>query len=134
MKRMLLIILISGILRTLSAPSYPVVYIPISEKISAYDALIRAVTYVESNHGKYIYNAEEKAVGWFQITPVRVKHYNSLKGTDYKLEDFYDYELSREMFVYFAQGRSYESVAKSWNGSGYMTKIYWEKVSKQLVK
>lgn len=128
----LLIILISGILSNLQSPTYPVLYIEQSEGINAYEPLIRAVTYVESLHGKYVYNAEEKAVGWFQIRQIRVDHYNSLLGTDYKLEDFYDYELSRNMFLHYTKGRSYESVARSWNGSGYLTTIYWNKVSKQL--
>ena len=87
---------------------------------------------VESQNGKYLYNAKENAVGWFQIRPVRVIHYNQLTGSNYVLNDFYDYDLSRKMFLYYASGKTYELAAKNWNGSGPMTKDYWRKIQKQL--
>jgi hypothetical protein len=103
-----------------------------SEGVNRYEPLIRAVVMVESHNGKYLYNPDEGAVGWFQIRQIRVDHYNQLTGNSYQLDDFYDYELSRKMFLYYTKGRSYESVAKSWNGSGPMTKEYWKKINKHL--
>lgn len=102
------------------------------KEINYYDPLINAITFVESLNGKYIYNAKEDAVGWFSIRQCRIDHYNRLMGTNYVLNDFYNYELSREMFLYFAHGKNYEDAAKSWNGSGPMTEIYWNKVKNKL--
>lgn len=96
------------------------------------EPLIKAVTWVEVADGRDLYNEAENAVGWFQIRQIRVDHYNYLTGSDYKLEDFYDYELSREMFIYFARGKTFEQAAKDWNGSGVMTESYWQKVKSAL--
>lgn len=126
------ILILSLFLSNLKAPDTKAVYLIEPEEINYYTPLIRAITTIESNNGKYLLNKKEQAVGWFQIRQCRVEHYNRLKGTNFVLEDFYDYELSREMFLYFTQNRSYETVAKSWNGSGKMTIEYWKKVKKQL--
>ena len=103
-----------------------------SEGINFYEPLIKAVTMVESSNGKYIYNPDEGAVGWFQIRQIRVDHYNKLRGTNYKLTDFYDYDLSREMFLWYASGKSFEVAARNWNGKWSLTENYWRKIQKQL--
>lgn len=116
----------------LSAPPNGAAVIFESEGICPYEQLIKAVVEVESRNGKYLFNPDEGAVGWFQIRQVRIDHYNKLRGTDYKLDDFYDYALSREMFLYYCKGRDLETIAKEWNGSGEMTKDYWKKVKSHL--
>ena len=128
MKRIVLILTLMAFLSDLRAPSLLVGYIVQPEEISYYTSLIKAITTIESNNGKYVFNKKEGAVGYFQIRQCRVDHYNRLKGTNYKLEDFYDYNLSRDMFLYFAKGKSYEKAAKDWNGSGPMVKVYWKKI------
>ena len=116
----------------LSAPPNNSVVIFESEGVNYYEPLIKAVVMVESNNGKYLYNPKEMAVGWFQIRQVRVDHYNQLTGSNYVLIDFYDYDLSRKCFLYYASGKDYATAAKNWNGSGPMVKDYWQKVKKQL--
>lgn len=98
-----------------------------------YSDLILAIVAVEVGSCTDLYNEKENAVGYFQIRQIRVDHYNQLTGQSYQLADFYDYELSKEMFLYFAQGKTYEQAAKSWNGSGPMTETYWQKVLNQLI-
>ena len=132
MKRIVLILTLMAFLSDLRAPSLLVGYIACPEPISYYTALIKAITTIESNNGKYVFNKKEQAVGHFQIRQCRVDHYNNLKGTSYNLEDFYDYNLSRDMFLYFAKGKSYERAAREWNGSGKATVVYWNKVKKHL--
>ena len=129
---MILLILILSLFTRLDAPPSNTIFIFGSEGINYYDSLIKALTYVESRNGKYTWNPQEEAVGWFQITPIRVDHYNRSIGTDYKLEDFYDYSLSREMFLYYASGKSYEVAARNWNGKWSLTESYWQKVKEQL--
>lgn len=132
MKRLLFILILFIAAQAMSAPGKVVLLIVKDTPINFYDPLIQAVTWVESMDGQYTYNPKENAVGWFQIRQIRVDDYNQRTGSNYVLEDFYDYKLSREMFLYFAQGRSYEEVARSWNGSGEQTIEYWEKVQKEL--
>jgi hypothetical protein len=128
---MMLIIFLSVFVR-LFAPDDGCIMIFKSESVNYYEELIRAVTKVESNDGKYTWNEKEQAVGWFQIRPVRVRHYNALTGQKYTSNDFYDYDLSREMFLFYASGKSFERAAKDWNGSGPMTVTYWNKIKKHL--
>lgn len=97
-----------------------------------YDPLVVAIDWVESGGGKCVYNPKENAVGRLQIRQCRVDHYNQLKRTHYKLKDFFNYALSREMFLFFAKGKSYEWAARRWNGSGPMTIVYWNKVKAKL--
>lgn len=97
------------------------------------EGLIRAVVIVESKNDTLAYNPKENAVGAFQIRQCRVDHYNQLKGTHYVLEDFYDYELSKEMFLFFAQRfEDLETIARRWNGSGQQTEVYWNKVKANI--
>ena len=103
-----------------------------SEGINYYEPLIKAVVMVESSNGKYTYNPDEGAVGWFQIRQVRVDDYNKKRGMDHKLADFYDYDLSREIFLWYASGKSYEVAARNWNGKWSLTENYWKKVKKHL--
>lgn len=114
-------------------PFFPkplIVYLP-APPIS-YELLAEAVTMVESGKGKKVYNKKENAVGWFQIRQCRVDHYNYVRKTKYKLTDFYNYNLSLEMFLFYAKGKSPEKAAKNWNGSGPMTVIYWKKVKSKI--
>jgi len=97
-----------------------------------YEPLINAIVKVESNGNTYAYNALEDAIGAFQIRPCRIKHYNKLNGTSYKHKDCYNYNLAKKIFLFFAEGKSYEQAAKDWNGSGPKTITYWKKV-KQFI-
>jgi len=132
MKRMIAIFITTMYFSILTAPPNGAEVVFESEGVNFYEPLIKAVVMVESNNGKYLYNAKENAVGWFQIRTVRVIHYNQLTGSNYVLNDFYDYDLSREMFLFYASGKDYETAAKNWNGSGPMTNDYWKRVQKHL--
>jgi len=132
MYKMILTLIFSLFSVLLLAPSSNTGVIFASEGICPYEPLIRAVVMVESNNGKYLFNPDEMAVGYFQVRYIRIKDYNKRLGTNYVLTDFYDYELSRRMFLYYCQGRSFEVVAKSWNGSGPKVKEYWRKVQQHL--
>jgi hypothetical protein len=128
MKKMTLLTSLLLIFTICSAPEIRSLAVSEPVVINYYDPLIRAINTVEVGDGSILYNPIEQAVGYFQIRPVRVEDYNKLKGTSYVLEDFYDYDLSREMFLYYARGKTYEKAAKDWNGSGSMTIEYWNKV------
>ena len=116
----------------LPAPGYARLVIVEGEAVNKYDKLIKAIVKVESNNGKYTYNHSEGAVGHFQIRKVRIDDYNAKTGSNHALNDCFDYELSRKIFLYYTQDRSFELVAKSWNGSGPLTKVYWNKVKQAM--
>jgi len=113
------------------APDTKVTYILVSEPIDAYDRLIRAVVQVESAGDHLAYNIVEEAAGAFQIRPIRLLDYYQRTGNNYTLEDCYNYEISKEIFLYYARETGYpdyETIARNWNGSGEATLDYWEKV------
>jgi len=114
------------------APGTKAIYIAVKDALTEFDALIKAVAWVESKNGLYVYNPVENAVGWLQIRQIRIDHYNKLRGTNYSLEDCYNYELSKDIFVFFAQGKSYKRASMDWNGSGPKTIEYWNKVRARL--
>ena len=117
----------------LYAPNNRRVYIEVSQPIDRYERLIQAVVMVESSGNVLAYNAEEGAVGAFQIRQIRVDHYNRLTGKNYCLDDMYNYEIAKEVFMYFAEMfQDFETVARRWNGSGPMTDNYWIKVKRKL--
>jgi len=132
MKRILFIVLLFLVPILSGTPVKTVFYIQQPEAINYYDALIHAVTWVESKHGLHVWNPLEEAVGWFQIRPIRLQDYNERTGKNYTMQDCFDYNISKEIFLYFAQGKSYEQAAKNWNGSGPMTLVYWYSVSVKL--
>lgn len=115
-------------------------------KILYYDAgfyspLIDAMYMHESKRNTFAFNPKEDAHGGLQIRPCRLEHYNKLTNSTYTLEDCYNFEISKKIFLYFCNHdgsgklipwKTWEQAAKDWNGSGAMTLTYWEKV-KQLI-
>jgi len=118
-----------------TAPELKVAYISVSEPIYAYDRLIKAVVQVESAGDTFAYSPSEKAAGAFQITPIRLLDYYQRTGNKYRLEDCFNFEISKEIFLYYAKQigyPDYETIARNWNGSGKATLVYWEKVKSNL--
>lgn len=107
--------------------------IQMSEPIRPFEKIWDAVCEVESDNGKYLYNAKEQATGIVQIRPIRLKDYNQRTHSSYKLVDCYKVEVSKEIFMYYATKFNYndhEKIAKDWNKS--KTNIYWNKVKKVI--
>lgn len=132
MRRIALIILILFLSLKAYSPIIKVVYISTPESINQYNRLFKAICRVESSGNILAYNSEENACGVAQIRSVRILHYNRLTGKDYSLEDCYSPEVSKEVFLFFAQGKTFEKAAKDWNGHGVKTIAYWNKVKKYL--
>ena len=97
-----------------------------------YYPLIKAIVYVESRGNDSAFNELEGAKGAFQIREIRLNHYNRLTGKNYQHDEMFDYYKSLEVFLFFAEGKTFKKAAKSWNGSGPMTVEYWRKVNNQL--
>lgn len=134
LKRILFIPLFLITLRA-AAPSYIVVYINDADPIKPFDRIIHAVLMVESSGDTLAFNLSEEAVGGLQIRPIRVLDYNQRTGKNIKVEDCYNFGVSKEIFIYYARlygYRDYESIARNWNGSGKATLDYWGKIKSYL--
>lgn len=119
----------------LFAPARPSVAIVTSPPVDPFRPLIYAVGMVEARLDTLAYNALEEATGYFQIRPVRIADYNKRTGSNYSLNDAYDYYIAEKIFRYYASQigpYDFETIAKRWNGSGIMTIAYWDKVKKHL--
>ena len=133
MKKMLVMLFFAFYSLLSYAPVNNFIYIAESKgikdtMINYYSSLIEALFKLESNRNIYAYNKSENAVGGLQIRQCRIEHYNKLTGKNYTLNDMYDFEKSKEVFLYFAKGKTYEQAAKSWNGSGPKTIKYWDAI------
>jgi len=118
-----------------SAPDLKVFYITFSKPVNAYDRLVNAVVRIESAGDPLAYNQLEEAVGAFQIRPIRLLDYYQRTGINYKIEECFDYDISKEIFLYYARLTGYpdyETIARNWNGSGKSTLTYWGKIKSNL--
>ena len=118
-----------------AAPGASVAFIFKSEPVEAYTRLINAVVMVESSGDTLAFNLIEEAYGAFQIRPIRLLDYYQRTGRKYKIEDCYNYKISKEIFLYYAirnGNLDYQTIARNWNGSGKMTLDYWKKVLAHL--
>jgi hypothetical protein len=118
-----------------TAPEAKVAFIFVSQPVDSFERLIRAIVNVESSGDNLAFNLKEQAVGAFQIRPIRIVDYNQRTGKDYKIETCFNYEVSKEIFLYYAKLIGYpdfQTIARRWNGSGKNTLDYWEKVQKHL--
>ena len=118
-----------------TAPDIKVTFVCVPKPVNAYDRLIKAVVQVESAGDTLAYNLSEEAAGAFQIRPIRLLDYYQRTGNSYKIEDCYNFEISKEIFLYYARQtgyRDYKTIARNWNGTGKTTLDYWEKVKSNL--
>jgi len=117
------------------APSSGSLVIFVSQPTEPFRKLISAIGMVETKFDTLAYNSEERAVGYFQIRPIRVQDYNERTGSNYKPADMYSYATSEKVFLYYASEigpYNFERIAKNWNGSGKKTIQYWKKVKNYL--
>jgi hypothetical protein len=103
--------------------------------VQPYKNLIHAIGMVETQYDTLAYNPLEEAVGYFQIRPIRLEDYNSRTGSTYSRQDLFNYNISEKIFLYYATEigpYDFERIAKTWNGSGKNTILYWDQVKKFL--
>jgi hypothetical protein len=116
-----------------TAPGFKFAFVSTPEPIYPYERLIKAIVQVESKGDTMACNLVEEAFGAFQIRPIRLQDYNQRTGNNYKMTDCYNYQISKRIFLFYAtRFMDYESVARSWNGSGENTLVYWDKVKSYL--
>ena len=112
-----------------SAPS--AISLTVLEPIEPYKKLAFAVGMIETKGDTLAYNPIERAVGIYQIRPIRLIEYNRRTGSHYSREDLFNYKISEKIFLYFADQigpYNTEQIARRWNGSGHLTNNYWNRI------
>jgi len=135
MKKLFLIVLMLFFTIRIIAPSQKSLLIPDPLPIEPYKELIYAVGMVEGMGDTTAYNELEMAAGYFQIRPIRLEDYNNRTGSQYTMNDMFNYKISEKVFLYFATQigpYNIEKIAKSWNGSGAKTIEYWQRIKEYL--
>jgi hypothetical protein len=117
------------------APSNDALVIINTPPVEPFKQLIHAIGMVETQYDTLAYNPLEKAVGYFQIRPIRLEDYNERTGSNYSPYNLFDYNISEKIFLYYASQigpYDFEQIARRWNGSGKSTIEYWKQVKKFL--
>ena len=135
MKKLFLIVLMISLTIRVIAPNQKSLLIQEPSPIEPYKQLIYAVGMVEGMGDTTAYNELEMAAGYFQIRPIRLEDYNNRTGSQYTMNDMFNYEISEKVFLYFATQigpYNIEKIAKNWNGSGAKTIEYWQRIKEYL--
>ena len=117
------------------APSSNSIVVVRSNPVEPFLSLIHAIGMVETQYDTLAYNPLEEATGYFQIRPIRLEDYNNRTGNTYTMDDLFNYKISEKIFLFYATEigpYDFEKIAKTWNGSGESTLMYWEQVRKLL--
>jgi hypothetical protein len=131
LKKIIFVTVLLSLTFRVLAPIRVTMNVAVPSPVQPYRKLINAIGKVETNYDTIAYNPEEKAVGIFQIRPIRLEDYNKRTGNRYKMKDLYNYEISEKIFLYYASEigpYDFEKIAKRWNGSGPKTSYYWKRV------
>jgi hypothetical protein len=132
MKRCLLLFTLFC-LQLVGSPPPVTLYIETAEAVNPYERLIKAIVEVECKGDYMALNPKELATGPFQIRPIRLRDFNQRTSSNYTLQDCFDYEISKKIFLYYALQFHYSdvrSIAIDWNKS--VTDIYYLKVLAEL--
>ena len=135
MKKVILLMIFLSVAIKAVAPDQRSLIVEYSHPVEPFERLILAVTMVETRGDTMAFNHIEQAAGLFQIRPIRVMDYNIRTGSNYSLDDMFDYEISKKIFLYYASQigpYNLEKIARNWNGSGVRTLDYWNRVRKYL--
>lgn len=112
------------------APAEKCLYLEQGQPINPYLPILRAVTTVESANGRFLFNEKENAVGWFGIRPVRLNDYNQKTGQNITLDQCYDFETGKTIFLWYVSQIDYrdiKAICRNWNGASKRN-LYFQKV------
>jgi hypothetical protein len=117
------------------APDTKSIVIVENQPVGPFKKLVYAVGMVETMNDTMVYNPVEEAIGFLQIRPIRLKDYNERTGSNYSMNDMYNYNISEKIFLFYASQigpYNFERIAREWNGSGIKTIEYWKQVKEYL--
>lgn len=135
MKELIFFIFLFSLTSPAISPDLKYLLIIESVPLEPYSKLIHAIGMVEGMSDTTAYNEFEMAAGFFQIRPIRLEEYNRRSGNNLLLTDMFSYEISKKVFLYFADQigpYDFERIARTWNGSGSKTIEYWKRIQEYL--
>lgn len=99
-----------------------------------YLPIFAASVEVESKGDRYAWNKAEDARGLVQCRQMKLDDYNLETGNNYTLQDCFDPEVSKKIWMHFAvkcEPWDIQGVCYGWNGYS-KTNYYFKKVSELL--
>lgn len=135
MKQVIFIAVLLFCMNLSAPPGNDTPVILLNQPINNYEAIWKAVCQVESNGNAYAVNYEKGgfSCGIAQIRQIRIEHYNRISGKNYVLDDAFNPEISKEIFMFYAHRIGNEDkLIRAWNGSGKETYHYLNKVKERL--
>lgn len=121
------------------SPGNKVVSVYMTEPIQPYEAIWRATCKVESNNNPLAIgdkHLRKKSYGIAQIRQSRLDDYYRQTGIRYTVQDMFDPEKARNVFMFYAC-LDMEATARNWNGgpdgmNKRSTIPYWRKIKSHL--
>jgi soluble lytic murein transglycosylase-like protein len=133
MKKLIILLGMLLIGNKLLAPVVDEVKLFVFAPTQPYEKLWEAVCFVESSFNPLAVNESEGAYGISQIRQIKLDWYEKQTGIRYTLQDCFDKEISKSIFIYHMEQFSDPVLAvKRWNGSGRLTDIYYSKIQNYL--
>ena len=137
---MKVIIILIMFFRSLAAPPSDAVAIFESESINPFENLFKAVCQVESSGNQFAIGDNGKSYGISQIQQSRLDDYFNRTGIRYTLQDMFDVQKSRQIFMFYAQLHGpyqAEALCREWNSGPRWrqikaTKVYYRKIQAHL--
>ena len=136
----LAILLYTGVFHepAVKAPASGALVIFYSEGFNPFNRIYFGVCTVESGMDSLAYNPNDPhggSHGISQIGTKRLRDYNRRTGKQYTIQDLYKPAVSREIFMFYAQGLGpyhQDLIVRKWNGSGVLTYKYLKKVKRVI--
>ena len=124
----------------LSAPPSGTVAIFDDPGVNPFQSLWEATCIVESGKDRFAIGDNGKSYGIAQIQQSRLNDYFNRTGIRYTLQDMFDVEKSRQIFMFYAQLHGLyqvEALCREWNGGNdwrqiKATKVYYRKIQKLI--
>jgi len=140
MKRMITILITTMYFSILTAPPNGAGVVFESEGVNPYQDLWQATCFVESSGNRFAIGDNGKSYGIAQIQQSRLDDFYNRTGIRYTLQDMFDVDKSREVFMYYAGLHGpykSEQICREWNAGPQwrdikQSKDYWWKMQKFL--
>ena len=132
--KLLTILILSLLSFEVFAPGNNFVPVLTPEPSNPYLPILNACYAIESSNGVMLLNAKEDAAGPLGIRPIKIADYNRRTGKRITLNDRYNYEISKTIFLYYVSQCDYRDIkgmAIAWNGKSKENK-YYSKIMKIL--
>ena len=140
MKKMTILLTTIMIYAQLAAPPSNSGVIFEAEGVCPFEQIWQTTIQIESSGDRFAIGDNGKSYGIAQIQQSRIDDYYRRTGIRYTLQDMFDAEKSRSVFMYYAQTHGpyqQEVICREWNAGPRwrnikQTKDYWQKIQRRI--